>query len=141
MGQNFGRAANDYAEHIAIGPDGYVYVTGDTSSFGSGLVDIFLLTLDQKGDLQWARTWGGSSDEGGYDIGFDSAGNVYVSGESYSNGNCAVVLKFSSADGSLLWETSWKGPATYDSAYALTVDKLQRDHRRHKLGLQRQSAA
>ncbi|MBV9155414.1 MAG: hypothetical protein JO097_04080, partial [Acidobacteriaceae bacterium] len=58
----------------------------------------------------------------GYDTALDSGGNLYVAAESYSNGNCAVVLKFSSS-GSLLAAYSYKGPATYDSGYSIDVDK------------------
>lgn len=120
--KTWGGSANEYALHIAVGPDGFLYVTGGTDSFGAGWYDMFLLKLDQSGDLKRALTWGGGSYEFGYDIGFDQTGNVYVVGESYSNGRCAVILKFSAVTGKLLWSTSWKGPATYDSGYSLAVD-------------------
>jgi murein DD-endopeptidase MepM/ murein hydrolase activator NlpD len=120
--KTWGGAGDEGVNRIAVGPDGYIYVTGGTDSFGAGWFDVFLLKLDSSGNLIWAKTWGGDSFEDGYDLGFDQAGNVYVAAESYTNGNCAVILKFASADGSLMWSTSWKGPATYDAAYGLAVD-------------------
>lgn len=120
--KTWGGSRDEFAIHIAVGPDGFLYVTGGTDSFGAGWYDIFLLKLDQGGNLKRALTWGGGSYEIGYDIGFDQTGDVYVVGESYSNGNCAVILKFSATAGKLLWSTSWKGPATYDSGYSLVVD-------------------
>jgi hypothetical protein len=120
--KTWGGSGDEGANRIAVGPDGYIYVTGGTDSFGAGWFDVFLLKLDTSGNLIWGKTWGGGSFEVGYDLGFDQAGNVYVAAESYTNGNCAVILKFASADGSLIWSTSWKGPATYDAAYGLTVD-------------------
>ena len=121
--KTWGGAGNDYASSIKVGPDGYVYVSGGTSSYGSGWYDLLLLKLDSDGNLKWGTTWGGSSYEGGYDIGFDATGNIYVVGESYSTSPCcsAVLLKFSTA-GTLLQKTSYKGPASYDTGYSLTVD-------------------
>jgi hypothetical protein len=121
--KTWGGGGNDYASSIKVGPDGYLYVSGGTSSFGAGWYDLFLLKLDENGNLVWGTTWGGGSYEGGYDIGFDAIGNIYVAAESYSTGPCcsAVLLKFSPA-GLLLNQTSYKGPANYDSAYSLAVD-------------------
>jgi hypothetical protein len=120
--RTWGDSADEYASAIAVGPDGYLYVTGGTGSFGAGWRDLFLLKLDTDGNLQWGTTWGGPSWEQGYNLGFDSRGNIYVVGESYSFGSCVVLLKFSPNGGSPLWTASWKGPATYDSGYSLTVD-------------------
>jgi len=120
----------DTAFRIAVGPDGYIYVTGNTLSYGFGWSAVFLLKLDTNGDLQWGQAWGQGADNVGYDLGFDQAGNIYVVG-AINNGsagvtNPAVILKFSSTDGALLWSTLWQGEATSDSGYAggysLTVD-------------------
>jgi hypothetical protein len=120
--KTWGGSGDEGVYRIALGPDGYIYATGGTDSFGAGWFDVFLLKLDTNGNLIWGTTWGGSSFEQGYDLGFDQAGNIYVAAESYSNGNCAVILKFSPSGGQPIWSTSWKGPATYDSAYSLAVD-------------------
>jgi len=120
--KTWGGSSDEFGTGIAVGPDGYIYVTGGTSSFGAGWFDVFLLRLDTSGNLQWGETWGGGSYDFGYDIGFDQSGNIYVSAESYSNGNCAVILKFTPGGGSPIWSASWKGPATYDAFYSLAVD-------------------
>ena len=120
--KTWGGSGDEGVNRIAVGPDGYIYVTGGTDSFGAGWFDVFLLKLDTNGNLIWGITWGGDSFEAGYDLAFDQAGNVYVAAESYTNGNCAVILTLASGNGSLIWSTSWKGPATYDAAYGLAVD-------------------
>jgi hypothetical protein len=120
--KTWGGGGDEGVNRIAVGPDGYIYVTGGTDSFGAGWYDVFLLKLDTNGNLIWGTTWGGSSFEVGYDLGFDQTGNIYVAAESYSNGNCAVILKFSPSGGPPIWSASWKGPATYDSAYGIAVD-------------------
>ena len=122
--KTWGGGGEEYATSIKVGPDGYLYVTGGTSSFGAGWYDVFLLKLDTTGNLVWGTTWGGSSYDVGHDIGFDSSHNVYVAAETYSYGPCcssAALLRFSPG-GSLLTAVSYKGPATYDGAYSLAVD-------------------
>jgi hypothetical protein len=123
--KTWGGASDEYATAVAVGPDGFLYVTGGTSSFGAGWFDIFLLKLDLQGNLIWATTWGGGSYDVGHDIGFDASGNIYVVGEEYSFGPCcssSVLLKFPASGGTPLGTTSWKGPATYDAGYSLAVD-------------------
>jgi hypothetical protein len=116
---------------LAIGPDGGIYVTGGTDSFGAGWYDVFFLKFDPTGNLLWSKTWGGSNFDFGHDIAFDTLGNVLVAAESYSyvpSGNsAAVVLKFT-PNGDLLWSRVWAsglpvvtGPV-YDGGYSLDVD-------------------
>jgi murein DD-endopeptidase MepM/ murein hydrolase activator NlpD len=121
--RTWGGSSDEFATAVKVGPDGLLYVTGVTSSFGAGWFDLFLLQLDSNGKLNWGKSWGGQSYDGGHDIGFDANGNIYVVGESYSTGPCctAVLLKFSTA-GVLVQSSYYKGPATYDSGYSLAVD-------------------
>jgi hypothetical protein len=121
--KTWGGGGDEWATSIKVGPDGYLYVSGYTSSFGAGWCDLLLLKLDENGNLVWGTTWGGGSYDGADDIAFDTTGNVYVVGESYSTSPCcsAVLLKFSPS-GALLNQVAYKGPATYDSGYSLTVD-------------------
>jgi len=118
----WGGTADDSGSGVAVDSSGNVYVAGSTQSFGFGRSDALLLKFNSSGSLLWAKTWGGSSYDAAYDLAFDSSGNVYVAGESYSLGNCAIFLKFDS-NGNLLFTRTWKGPATYDSAYSVDVDK------------------
>lgn len=120
--ETWGGTSDDDAYGIAIGPDGYLYVVGATFSYGAGNYDALLLKFSIDGNLIWATTWGGVLFDRAYDLAFDSAGNIYVVGESYSNRNSAVLLKFSPNGGSPLFASAWKSSATYDSGYSLAVD-------------------
>ena len=122
--KTWGGASDDFATSVAVGPDGFIYVTGGTSSFGAGWYDMILLKLDTNGTVLSGTTWGGGSYDVGHDIGFDANGNIYVVAESYSYGPCcstAALLRFSPDLGAPR-TTLYKGPATYDGGYALTVD-------------------
>jgi len=78
-----------YSYSVATDPGGNVYVAGyfsGTASFGSTILtssggyDIFITKLDTTGNVIWAKTAGGTSDDWAYGIAVDSAGNSYITG-------------------------------------------------------------
>jgi len=54
----------------------------------------------------------------------DGSGNVVVTGHSWDVGNYDyLTVKYAAADGALLWEKRYNGPANdYDEARAVAVD-------------------
>ena len=125
--KTWGGGGNEYATAIAVGPDGNIFVSGATNGFGSGWYDAFLLKLNKNGALIWGTTWGGGSYETGEGIAFDSGGNIYLVGQTYSFGPCcssSVLIKFNS-NGAVLQTVSYKGPATYDTGLSIAVDSNQ----------------
>ena len=70
---------------VAVG--GFVYVTGFFSgteaSLGlvsRGVEDVFVAKYSQAGALQWARRFGGTTQDNPGGIAVDASGNVYVAG-------------------------------------------------------------
>ncbi|MEQ8908550.1 MAG: SBBP repeat-containing protein [Vicingaceae bacterium] len=53
---------------------------GTTNLTAAGLYDIFLLKTDGSGNLLWAKSVGGTSNDYGSSIAVDDSGNVYISG-------------------------------------------------------------
>jgi RHS repeat-associated protein len=121
--RTWGGSSDESANGVLVGGDGSVYVVGGTQSFGAGWYDVLILKFDSSGNLIWARTWGGGSYDVGHDLSLDTNGNLEIAAEAYGfcPGSCALLLTMSTS-GDILATRAWKGPATYDAAYSLTVD-------------------
>ena len=59
--QIIGGIEQDVAYFVQLDGAGGYLVNGFTESFGSGGKDAFLLSLDQNGNINWMRTYGGGS--------------------------------------------------------------------------------
>ncbi len=84
-----GGSESDVGYRIAMDKSGSIYVTGGfsgTATFGTtkltatGIEDMFVVKLDGKGKLIWAKSFGGTGGIRGDGIAVDSAGNSYVAG-------------------------------------------------------------
>ncbi|MCP4525463.1 MAG: hypothetical protein GY833_06095 [Aestuariibacter sp.] len=100
-GTFLGRSHDDYGQDMVMDKDGSIYITGWTQDFpfigGSGYdwdidgIDAFIvkLTPDQstpsKLVLECTTFLGGASADRGYAIALDKAGNIYVTGETFSS--------------------------------------------------------
>ncbi len=77
---------------------------------------------------QWVKRYAGPSDfpDEAYAIAVDSAGNVIVTGRSFSGGGSTsdyYTAKYAAANGALLWEKRYNGPGdNVDEAHAVVVD-------------------
>ena len=110
--------AFDFAYAIAVDGSNNVIVVG--SSWGSNqLPDIVTIKYNNIGDQLWVRRWNGPGDN--WDIGralaVDAAGNIYVTGETYSNSTFFdfITIKYDAA-GNQLWEAIYDGPLNSDDA-------------------------
>jgi uncharacterized protein (TIGR03437 family) len=103
----FGGSATDEAYGIALGPDNYLYIVGDTTSIdflnstddgalinssnnsvfqysNHGGYDGFLLSMTTAGLFNFATYIGGTSDDHAYGVAVDSNSYIYVVGETES---------------------------------------------------------
>ena len=112
--------AADRAYGIALDEYGSAYVCGHTESFGAGGADALLLKYDCDGNLEWARTWGGTWDDGLSALMVGPDGNVHAVGSTSTfgagNGDC-LVQEWSPA-GDLESTRTW-GLTELDAAYTL----------------------
>lgn len=88
--------------------DGYISV-GWTYSYGAGGIDIYLVKTNSFGNMEWEKTFGGSSDDIGTSVQQTTDGGYIVSGTRKSNGyDDAYILKTNSS-GDVEWERFFGG--------------------------------
>lgn len=114
--KNYGGDGYDISpEALAVGldsqgnPDG-VILGGATTSFGAGGRDIWLLRLEDNGDIRWQKTLGASGDEYARSI-HPMAGGFWLAASTSSFGAGAGdvwIVKLDS-DGAVLWERAYGG--------------------------------
>ena len=135
--KRFGGTISDDSYSVAVDSSGNVYTTGmfyDTVDFdpdsgtanltSAGNGDVFVSKLDASGNYVWAKQFGGSDNDRGFDVVVDSAGNVYSTGEfrgtadfdpstsiaeETSAGSADVFVSKLDASGNYLWAKCFGG--------------------------------
>ena len=109
--KTFGGTGYDYAESITQTQDGGYLVAGETTSFGAGDYDLWIIKLDENGVITWQKTYGGtaydyaSSITQTQDVGY----LVAASTESFGAGrNDLWLIKLDNA-GAIAWEKTYGG--------------------------------
>jgi len=64
--------------------DGGYAIAGTTTSFGAGLLDVYVVKLDANGNLQWTKTIGGENIDEGYSLIQTSDGGYAIAGDTKS---------------------------------------------------------
>lgn len=147
--KRYGGIQGDVGTSIAVDGAGNIYSIGyfsETSDFDPGTAalnltskggdDIFISKINASGNLVWAKSIGGVSDDAGNSIAVDKSGNIYITG--YFNGTVdfdpgsgtsnltaagsydIFVLKIDAA-GNFAW-VKGMGGAKGDLGWSLTLD-------------------
>jgi PKD repeat protein len=148
--RTFGGSDVDFG-HALCEKDGYYYVAAATTSHDGdvkqlrGASDIWVLKLNQAGDLIWSKTYGGSFSENVWDIKPMGDGLIII-GETYSvdgditknPGSLSTWVLFIDSEGTLLWQECIGGerassgqrvrPIDDKSAWILSYGQDQNSH-------------
>jgi hypothetical protein len=120
----------EYARSIQQTEDGGYIVAGATASFGAGAEDIWVLKLDEGGDIEWQRTFGGKKHDSARSIQRTDDGGYIVAGitHSFGLGEADIWILKLDAKGKIEWQKTFGGYAreeassivpTYDGGYAV----------------------
>jgi hypothetical protein len=126
-------ARHEFARGLAIDDDGSVFITGYSWIEGDSVtVNYVTVKYSSDGEFQWARVFEEDKNQLGYtgsnDFGqpiqIDFAGNILVTGRSFSaiTGYDCVTIKYDT-DGNLLWQRRFSTPgSTWDEGHAIELD-------------------
>ncbi|MDG1760645.1 MAG: hypothetical protein P8L72_03155 [Flavobacteriaceae bacterium] len=124
--KTFGGSGIDSSNGILKTPNGNYLIVGNTfSKNGSvsinyGASDVWVLCIDDQGDLLWEKTYGGSEFDLGRGITQGPNNTAFVVGNSKSRDNYVLknqgendvwVFQIDTTNGKLLWEQSFGGSA------------------------------
>ena len=113
---------------------------GTTNLTSVGGTDVAVWKLDSVGNLVWAKSMGGTSNDNGFHIALDSSGNVYTVGKFEGTADfdpgaaTSNLTSVGSADGfvskldssgNFAWAKSF-GSSAYDALNGVTVDQADR---------------
>ncbi len=121
-----GSGFGDAATAVALDGVGNVIVTGNSRPANKHDDYYTAKYAAADGALLWERRYNGPKNDYDYAtaVAVDADGNVIVTGSSYANSETDFyTAKYAAADGALLWEKRYDGPAGLeDKAHAVAVD-------------------
>lgn len=71
---------------VTVAPDGDIIVAGSTKSFGAGYRDVWVLRLDENGNIKWQKTYGGSDFDEAHAVALAPNGDIIIAGWTSSFG-------------------------------------------------------
>lgn len=125
--KSYGGMDLDVGRSVCYSNDGYL-ICGYTESFGSGENDIYVIKIDETGNVMWEKQYGGEGAELGYQIKKTIDNNFVIIGASGSDrANYDFYLLKIDDDGNIIWENyydTYGGDGGYDRGHSVveTID-------------------
>ena len=118
--KTYGGTKDDDAEALVQTNDGGYAVAGQTMSSGAGLEDFWLVKTDASGNMQWNKTYGGTSYDEAWALVQTTDGGYALAGRtaSFGAGGYDFWLVKTDASGNMQWNKTYGG-TNDDFAFAL----------------------
>jgi hypothetical protein len=107
----YGGTLPDYGYSAIQTIDGGYAISGETSSWGAGGIDFYLIKTDSLGDTTWTKTYGGINDERGFSVDETSDGGFILVGRTTSFGSIDgdIYLIRANNFGDTIWTKTYGG--------------------------------
>ena len=108
----FTGAGHDLARDIIARSAGGYYLFGSTMSEGAGSFDMLLMQVDENGNENWKKTFGGSDYEYGMSMDANADGDLYLLGSTKSfgqEGTPDFYLLKADGEGNVIWDLTLGG--------------------------------
>jgi hypothetical protein len=117
MWKTYGGEFDDEAAAIVVSSDGGYAIAGTTSSFGAGGHDFWLIKIDENGNMEWNKTYGGTESDMATGLVCTADGGYVMVGEtsSYGEGKSDFWLVKVDSSGNMQWNKTF-GDQTADIA-------------------------
>ena len=118
--KTIGGPASEAGNSLIQTSDGGYAIAGNTSSFGAGENDVYVVKLDAKGNLQWTKTIGGPDIDESQSLIQTSDGGYAIAGttKSFGAGEPDVYVVKLDANGNLQW-TKTIGGENWDVSFSI----------------------
>lgn len=105
--RTYGDSLQEFGYSITRTVDNNYLITGTTSSYGAGGIDVYTIKIDTLGNLLWSKTYGGNLDDFGFCVDATNDGGFIITGTTFSFGNGNGDVYVVKADS--LGEIEWTG--------------------------------
>ena len=112
--KTYGGTGNEGVLAVVQTSEGGYALAGNTSSFGAGSDDFWLVKTDASGNMLWNRTYGGIGKDVAYGLVQTSEGGYAVAGytQSFGAGGADVWFVKTDAAGNMQWNKTFGGTGT-----------------------------
>ena len=119
--KTYGGTVNDRAWSVYATSDGGYIISGETSSFGIGGYDIYVLKLNTDGDTLWTRTYGGIANDYSCSVEQTPDNGYIIAGRtnSFGAGNYDIYVLKLNIDGDSMWTKTFGG-SHIDEGYSVS---------------------
>ncbi len=109
--KTFGGTGYDVVSTVLQTTDGGFILSGQTSSFGAGSTDFWLIKTDENGILEWDETFGGGQADEAYSVQQTTDDGFIITGltESFGAGDRDVWLVKTDENGTEEWNQTYGG--------------------------------